>query len=142
MRRPESGAHRPHGASSPRHDGLRGRAPLPRPRSFDEPDISDKPAFLRRRSPRLSPAAQAQIAASYRARQESLLAVDEAVEGIVRALRRKRVLRRTYIVVTSDNGFLQGEPFKSGKCSLRAVLARAAAHLGPGIPAGRRSIEL
>ena len=129
---------------APRHDGLRGRAPLPRPRSFDEPDISDKPAFLRTRSPRLSPAAQAQIAANYRARQESLLAVDEAVEGIVRALRRKRVLRRTYIVVTSDNGFLQGEHrVKSGKMLPYEPSSRVPLLIsGPGIPAGRRSIEL
>ena len=129
---------------APRHDGARAGAPLPRPRSFDEPDISDKPAFRRRRSPRLTPEVTRRITANYRARQESLLSVDEAVEGIVQALKRKRILRRTYVVVTSDNGFLQGEHRQpSGKMLVYEPSTRVPLLIsGPGIPKARTSTEL
>lgn len=129
---------------APRHDGALSDVRLPRPRSFDEPDISDKPAFLRRRSPRLTPEVVRRIASNYRDRQESLIAVDEAIDGIVQALRRKRVLRRTYIVVTSDNGFMQGEHrVPSGKMLVYEPSVRVPLLIsGPGIPEGRASSEL
>jgi arylsulfatase A-like enzyme len=119
-------------------------ARLPRPRSFNEPDISDKPAFRRRHSPRLTHAAIAQITANYRARRESLLAVDEGVRDIVGALKRNGVLDRTYILFTSDNGFLLGEHrVRSGKMLVYdpstgvPLLIR-----GPGVPHHRVSSEL
>jgi N-acetylglucosamine-6-sulfatase len=51
----------------------------------------------------------ARIANNYRARQESLLAVDEAVTEIAAALRETGQLDNTYLLLTSDNGFMQGE---------------------------------
>jgi N-acetylglucosamine-6-sulfatase len=130
--------------SAPRHRGARRFTRRQRPRSFNEPDISDKPRFRRRQSPRLDRRAAAQIAANYRARQESLMAVDEAVRDIVASLRRNGVLQRTYILFTSDNGFLQGEHrVRSGKMLVYdpstgvPLLVR-----GPGIPRGRVSSEL
>src|SRR5215207_3212624 len=60
--------------SAPRHrDALAGEA-TPRPRSFDEADVSDKPALLGRNYARLTPAQQQAVAARYRGRLESLLA--------------------------------------------------------------------
>lgn len=129
---------------APRHAGKLSGVPMPRPRSFDEPDISDKPAFLRRRAPRLGTADTDRIAANYRSRQESLMSVDEAVDAIVAALRRKRVLRRTYVVFTSDNGFMQGEHrVRAGKM-LPYEPSSAVPLLisGPGIPTGGASSEL
>lgn len=83
-------------------------ARLPRPPSFNEADISDKPRFARKRS-RLSGDTIADITANYRARLESLLAVDDAVRMIYDALRRTGQLGSTVIIFTSDNGFLLGE---------------------------------
>jgi arylsulfatase A-like enzyme len=51
----------------------------------------------------------------FEARIESLQAVDEGVRDIVRTLRRTGELSRTYIVFTSDNGFLMGEHGFTGK---------------------------
>jgi len=119
-------------------------AVLPRPPSFDEADLSDKPGYVQSRSPLLSQENVDQITANYRARQESLLAVDEAVAAIVDQLRRSGVYDNTYIVFTSDNGFLQGEHrVRSGKMlpydpSVRVPLLMS----GPGIRRGTTSQEL
>ena len=94
--------------AAPRHAGSLAAKPFRRPPAFNEADVSDKPFFLRRR-PRLAPGQIARIAANYRARHESLLAVDEAVTEIVAALRDTGQLDNTYLLLTSDNGFMQGE---------------------------------
>lgn len=94
--------------AAPRHAGSLAGKFFRRPPGFNEADISDKPFFLRRK-PRLTLAQTARIAANYRARQESLLAVDEAVTEIVAALRETGQLDNTYLMLTSDNGFMQGE---------------------------------
>jgi arylsulfatase A-like enzyme len=70
--------------------------------------------------------------------------VDEAVGAIVGQLRRSGVYDNTYIIFTSDNGFLQGEHrVRSGKMlpydpSVRVPLLIS----GPGIPRGKTSKEL
>jgi N-acetylglucosamine-6-sulfatase len=93
---------------APRHAHRFGHAPLPRPPSFDEPDVSDKPAFVSTR-PRLSPAVRAAMTRGYRAGLASLLAVDDAVERIIGALDADGVLDDTVVIFTSDNGFFRGE---------------------------------
>jgi len=129
---------------APRHLGARATAPLPMPPSFDEADLSDKPGYVQRRSPPLTETNVQQIAENYRTRQESLLAVDEAMGAIVRTLRRNGEYDNTYVLFTSDNGFLQGEHrVRSGKMlpydpSVRVPLLIS----GPGIPRGRVSREL
>ncbi|HST40231.1 MAG TPA: sulfatase [Conexibacter sp.] len=128
---------------APRHDGALAGAPLPTPPGFAERDRSDKPGFLRHR-PQLTAAGAGRIARDFRDRRESLLAVDEAVETIVAALRRSGELENTYVVLTSDNGYMQGEHgVPSGKMlpydpSTRVPLIVR----GPGIPAGAVSHEL
>ncbi|WP_433334421.1 sulfatase family protein [Spirillospora sp. CA-294931] len=128
---------------APRHRGAFAREPLPRPPSFDEADVSDKPPFLRAR-PRLDRRTVDAITASYRGRLASLLAVDEAVEKIVAALRANGRLADTYLLFTSDNGFLFGQHrIPSGKF----VAYEASSHVpmlmrGPGIPPGGVSREL
>jgi len=129
---------------APRHAGLRSTTRLPRPRSFDEPDNSDKPPFLRRRAPRLNPLRIQRMTLQHRDRQESLMAVDESVRDITRKLDKEGVLDNTYVVVTSDNGFFEGEHrISSGKMfpydpSTRVPLVVR----GPGIPTGRSTSEL
>ncbi len=93
---------------APRHRGRYAGVRLPRPPSFDESDVSDKPARLRNAA-RLDAGAVTLVTEMYRSRLESLVAVDEAVARIVGALRAARELNRTLVVFTSDNGFFQGE---------------------------------
>ncbi len=97
----------PHLRPAPRHAGLFGTL-QPESPAFDEPDVRDKPPYIRR-LPRIGPNARERIVEDLRARRESLLAVDEAVEAVVGALERAGRLESTYVLFTSDNGFFQGE---------------------------------
>jgi N-acetylglucosamine-6-sulfatase len=81
---------------------------LPRPASFDEQDVSDKPSFIRE-LPRLAASTTAAIAERYRCGLASLLAVDRGVAKLVAALRRAHELDDTVLMFTSDNGFFYGE---------------------------------
>ncbi|MEO8139286.1 MAG: sulfatase-like hydrolase/transferase, partial [Gemmatimonadota bacterium] len=79
-----------------------------RPLSFDEADVSDKPAWIRA-LPRLT---QAKVAAGDSLRQhqlESLLAVDRMVSGVVAALKQSGRWPHTLLVFSSDNGYSWGE---------------------------------
>ncbi|MEA2417845.1 MAG: N-acetylglucosamine-6-sulfatase [Thermoleophilaceae bacterium] len=111
-------------------------------RAFDERNVTDKPAFLRRGP--LSVSVMDRIAEHFRQRQRTLLSVDDAVVAIVKALRESGELDNTYIVFTSDNGYMQGEhDVPSGKMlpydpSTQVPLIVR----GPGIPHGRVSKEL
>lgn len=92
---------------APRHEGAYEGASLPRPPSFDEADVSDKPEAVRER-PRLSDQEIADLERRHRGRLESLLAVDEAIARIVARVRKAGDKRKTYIFFTSDNGVLLG----------------------------------
>lgn len=91
---------------APRHRNLFTDRVAPRPPSFNESDVSDKPPFLRLR--KLSAAAVATLDEVYRNRLRSLRAVDEAIQAIVDKLRALGALERTYLVFTSDNGYHLG----------------------------------
>ena len=130
--------------SAPRHRGTFANEPVPRPPSYDEADVTDKPAVLGQAYGRLTPQQQARIDLSYRSRIESLLAVDEAVGAIVDALRDTGRLNRTLIIFTSDNGFFHGEHrIPNGKYLVYEPSVGVPLILrGPGIPKGRTSREL
>jgi N-acetylglucosamine-6-sulfatase len=126
---------------APRHRAVFGRTPLPRPSSFNEADVSDKPAALRR-SPLGVQEIQTQTT-RYRRTLQSLASVDDLVGAVVRALQRNRELARTVIVYTSDNGFLFGEHRLESKGlpyepSIRVPLVIR----GPGFRAGARRTDL
>ncbi|GLW09910.1 sulfatase [Microtetraspora sp. NBRC 13810] len=123
---------------APRHLGALDDVQLPKPPSYDEADVSDKPPFMRNR-PRITPADEERIEnVRLKGRLESLLAVDDAVAAMVNALRASGELADTLIVFTSDNGWMQGEHrIQSGKTvpyeeSIRVPLIIR----GPGVPAG------
>ncbi len=97
----------PNPRPAPRDQGAFAGRPLPRPPSFNEPDVSDKPPFLR--LPRLDAEQIAHLRDHYVGRLESLLAVDRMVHRLVARLRSLGELDRTWIVFTSDNGYLLGE---------------------------------
>jgi N-acetylglucosamine-6-sulfatase len=91
------------------YDGIQG----PRPPSFDETDVSDKPSWIRQ-FPRLTSGQISAINNSHENRVESLQAVDDLVEGIVDTLNSPTPdgaipMENTYIFFTSDNGWHQGE---------------------------------
>ncbi len=112
--------------------------PLPMPPSFNEADMSDKPAAMRNR-PLFPPARINAIRESYQQRLESLLSVDAAVAQIVNELARIGKLNDTYIIFTSDNGFFHGEHrVAAGKVLLYEPSIRVPLLIrGPGIPTGQ-----
>jgi N-acetylglucosamine-6-sulfatase len=120
---------------APRDRGKLADAPLPKPPSFNEADLSDKPSVILG-LPRIHPLGA--LTRRYRARLVSLLAVDDAVKRIVSALDEEGELGNTYLFFTSDNGFFNGEHrIKRGKelpyePSIRVPLLLR----GPGIAAG------
>ncbi|HKB20362.1 MAG TPA: sulfatase [Gaiellaceae bacterium] len=111
---------------------------LPMPPSFNEADVSDKPAAIRNRA-LITPARIRAIRENYQQRLESLLAVDDAVAKIVNELTRIGKLNDTYIIFTSDNGFMHGEHrIQQGKVVLYEPSIRVPLLIrGPGIPAGQ-----
>jgi len=128
---------------APRDDGAFEDVPVPRPPSFGE-DLSDKPRVIRERAKigvRAEPSAR--LEGIFRGRRESLLAVDRMVGRIMNALERTGELERTYVIFTSDHGFLQGEHRQLGKNlvyeeSVRTPLVAR----GPGIEPGSVRREL
>lgn len=123
---------------APRHQGSLASEPLPTPPSFNEVDVSDKPAGIRG-IPLMSDDLIGKVQQNYRRRLESLLAVDEAIQGIWQAVEDSGEAANTVIIFTSDNGYLQGEHrVPNGKVlpyepSIRVPLIMR----GPGIPVGK-----
>jgi N-acetylglucosamine-6-sulfatase len=122
---------------APRDAGAFGEAKLPTPPSFNEADMSDKPGAVRGRE-RLSPREIRVVTDRYRCELASLLAVDRAVGEITAAIDEAHLSRRTYVIFTSDNGYMHGEhriraekvqPYEE---ALRVPLVIA----GPAIPPG------
>ncbi len=130
----------PHGPAkpAPRHKDDFPQARAPRTASFDEKDVSGKPAWVRE-TPPLSPEQIAHIDSLYRKRLQSMLAVDEMVEKIVGTLEARGLLNQTYILFTSDNGFHLGQHrLDAGKATAYEEDIRVPLIVrGPGVPAGK-----
>src|SRR5262245_57788145 len=84
-------------------------APLPELPSFNEADISDKPAWFSDFYTPLSTEDLANGQRKYEDRLASMRSVDDLVGTVVKALVRNGEYQNTVIVFTSDNGFLLGE---------------------------------
>jgi N-acetylglucosamine-6-sulfatase len=108
--------HAPHAPNiiAPEFQGSYDAEAMPRPRSYNETNVSDKPAWIQTQ-PRLDNDCSTdegkfdchhQLEQKWRARQEALLSVDVMVEDLVGALAQTNQLNRTYIVFASDNGFM------------------------------------
>lgn len=123
---------------APRHRNHFANEPLPAPPSLNEADVSDKPAGVRNRVP-LTPAKLRAIRENYQQRLESLLAVDEAVAKMMNELAATGKLANTYVIFTSDNGFMHGEHrIPQGKIVLYEPSIRVPLIIrGPGIPANQ-----
>jgi N-acetylglucosamine-6-sulfatase len=83
-------------------------APLPRPPSFNEDDVSDKPSFIQTIPP-LTPDQIDNIQRRYRCALGSLRAVDRSVAAIDEALAEIGEEKETVVIFTSDNGYYNGE---------------------------------
>ena len=90
-----------------RYVGTTDTIPMPKPPSFNEADVSDKPQGAR--APLLSAAHIKCLENHFHDRMESMRAVDDLVRRVVAALVNNTELGRTVIVFTSDNGYLLGE---------------------------------
>ena len=124
---------------APRHARRFAKARLPKPPSFDEADLSDKPAGVRGRK-RLRPKVEAGLRRRYRCELASMLAVDEAVKQVDDALRATGLAEETYVIFTSDNGYMHGEHrIRAEKVQPYEEALRVPFVIrGPGIPAGAR----
>jgi N-acetylglucosamine-6-sulfatase len=114
-------------------------ASMPRPPSFDEEDVSDKPAWIRDNPP----LSQEQISYAedlYRKRLQSMLSVDDMVGEIVDALKQSGELDNTYIFFTSDNGWHAGQHrLTTGKWTAYEEDIRVPLIVrGPGVPEGQK----
>jgi N-acetylglucosamine-6-sulfatase len=113
-------------------------AMAPRLPSFNEADISDKPAWLRA-VPLLTGPEIADIDDLARHRYQSLLAIDDMVNGLMDALASTDQLSNTYIFFTSDQGVFMGQHrLPGGKNAPYEEAIRVPLIVrGPGVPAGR-----
>jgi arylsulfatase A-like enzyme len=84
------------------------RTPFPRRPNYDEADVSDKPAWLRKHGP-LTPQQIAYTHQEWNKEIRADLSIDRAVDQIVTALDDTGRLHRTLILFMSDNGFMLGE---------------------------------
>jgi len=123
---------------APRHVGMYSTAPFPPgDPSFNEADVSDKPAFVRALPP-IGPARVASMATKYRTQLASLASVDEGIHKIVDMVTAAGELGNTVFVFASDNGDMHGEhritfgKEMSYEPSIRVPMFVS----GPGFPAG------
>jgi arylsulfatase A-like enzyme len=124
---------------APRHAHLFADATYPRPASFDEADVSDKPSLIRER-PRLAPWQLESIETVYRRRLAMLQSVDDLVEDVVTALRETGELDNTYVIYTSDNGWHMGEhrQFVGKTTAYEEDIRVPFAIRGPGVARGAK----
>jgi len=129
----------PHSPAIPaeRHKDAFANEEVPRPPSFSEEDVSDKPVWVQELEP-ISEQEASRIDERYQERQESMLAVDEMVGSLVEELEATGQLDNTYIVFTSDNGFHLGtHRLRHGKKTPYEEAAHVPLFVrGPGVPAG------
>jgi N-acetylglucosamine-6-sulfatase len=81
---------------------------LPKPRSFNERDLSDKPSFIQT-LPKLKAADDETLRRHWQCADASLLDVDRGVAQVVHAVKKAGELNKTVFLFTSDNGFFFGE---------------------------------
>ena len=109
--------------------------------AFNERDIRDKRTSFQS-TPRIGPRTRAAIRQNNAQRRESLKSVSHQLIQTVRMLRRTGTLRRTVIVLTSDNGFMLGQHrITTGKITPYEPASRVPLLVsGPGWP-GRSTVR-
>lgn len=122
---------------APRHAGRFRAEPLPENPAFNEENVRDKPKGVNRRPP-LKPGEIKEITARYRCALAAGLAVDEGVKQIDNALNATGLAANTYVIFTSDNGYMNGEHrIRSEKVQPYEEAIKVPLMIrGPGVPAG------
>ncbi|MCA1718827.1 MAG: sulfatase, partial [Actinobacteria bacterium] len=135
----------PHEPATPaeRHKGAFSDEEAPRPPSFDEEDVSDKPSWVREIG-RISNEQDSQIDRFHQERLNSMLAVDEMISSLMQELEEAGELDNTFIFFTSDNGFHTGEHrIKVGKRTPYEESVHVPFFVrGPGVPADSKVEKL
>jgi N-acetylglucosamine-6-sulfatase len=88
--------------------------PIPRPPSFNEDEIWDKPIWIRYPES-YSPAVIDCLEKRYWRKLEGMLAVDDMIGSVFGELERNGELANTVAIFTGDNGWLDGQHRFSGK---------------------------
>ncbi len=129
--------------AAPKYAGSEAATPIAEPAGTNEPNMTDKPWFLRR-LPKLGAGKLALITQRRRIRLEMLHSVDDAIASIVQTLAADGQLDNTYLLFTSDNGYFNGEHrIRQGKYLPHEPSSHVPLMIrGPGIPAGSVSDEL
>jgi N-acetylglucosamine-6-sulfatase len=123
-----------------RHAGQPSGDGAPRVPSFNEADVSDKPAWVQN-TPLLTDKDIKKLDYFQQARVLTLLAVEELLDQILRALIATGRIEDTYVFFTSDNGLLLGEHRlvdRKTNAFEEAILVPLIVR-GPGVPAGQRA---
>src|SRR5262249_53544365 len=113
--------------------------------SFNETDVSDKPAWLQKLKPMAPPKTlppyQRLGSVSYYQQQETtriqtLFSADDQVKSLIDLVKKRGQLGNTIFVLTSDNGWLLGEHRVQSRKDLAYEAAQVSVWIaGPGFPA-------
>jgi N-acetylglucosamine-6-sulfatase len=127
---------------APKYAGYFAEEKAPRPPSYNEPDVSDKPNWIKSK-PLLGQPAQNQMDNLFRKRMRTMLSVRDLIENVVDTLRKQGLLENTYIIFTSDNGFHLGEHrLHAGKLTAYEEDINVPLFIrGPGIRGGQERRE-
>lgn len=132
----------PHNPATPseRHAALFSDMNSPRPPSYNESSVTDKPLWIQVMN-KFTSSDKTTIDNLYRDRLRTLQAVDEMVENMVNRLAELGELDNTYFIFTSDQGFMLGEHrIKYGKGNSYEEAIRVPMVVrGPGVAAGTSS---
>jgi N-acetylglucosamine-6-sulfatase len=135
-----------HMNSPPGYGDLFQGARLPRPPSFNEADVSDKPAYIRNR-PRLTQDQIDQLETDHKNQLRNLAHVDDTLENMLDLLGDRGELANTYVVFAADNGTHMGEhryllPRGSKSTPYEEAASTPLVIRGPGVPRGAVRTQL
>lgn len=114
----------------------------PRSPNYNEKDMSDKPNYAQKR-PSYTQDVNDEVDRAFRRRLRGMKVVDAMVGKIIEQLEITGELDNTYIIFTSDNGYLLGEHRKDSKYDQHKESLNVPFLIrGPGIPKGKKIHDL
>ncbi len=100
--------------TAPRYEGLTTTVALPTQASYNEDDVTDKPAWIQATAP-LLPGKLAQHTNFFNAKIAAMRPVDDMVGRVFAALKAQNKLTNTVVMFISDNGYQYGTHRLKGK---------------------------
>jgi N-acetylglucosamine-6-sulfatase len=115
-------------------------AELPRPPSFDETDVSDKPAYIKS-LPGLTGEKVDRLQTKHLIQLRTMSHVDDTLKGMLDLLENRGELANTYVVFATDNGVHMGQhryiiPRGSKSTPYEEAASTPLMIRGPGVPHG------